>query len=432
MSDAQHLVSRRTTAVCLTLAPLCEVLEGLLSPLRGTSTSTDLTAVSERQGLFVASVLVGLLGTVLYVPGYLGLAARVAGSSRRLAVAGGALCTLGMLGFAGVRMVSAVQLQAIREPLARGAAVRLVDDLAGNPVTVTVLVMFLGSLVVGAPLLAAACWRAGLPRPAAAWWAVMPVVAFFVDDSHWGNVVTHALLLGSLGWIGWSLSPDMTPRRLLGTRAVVALLVLAPALEVLEQVLSPLSGRSTASDLAGIAARQGAFVASVLVGMVATVLYVPAFLGLASRCLPVARAWARVAAAFAVLSMLGFMGIRTAQSVELQTVRSGVDRAAEARLVDGLSANPVGAVLLVMFLGGSVVGLVSLAVACWRAGLPRPAVALLGAFPVLDLALPTHAGTVVSHAVLLVALAWLATGLAGARNEVRAPVGPSVPQASAG
>ncbi len=67
--------------------------------------------------------------------------------------------------------------------------------------------------------------------------------------------------------------------------------------------------------------------------------------------------------------------------------------------------------VLLLFLGGAVVGTVSLAVAAWRAGFPRVPAVLLALFQFVDLGLPGHTGTVVAHTVLLVALAWFATYL---------------------
>ena len=199
---------------------------------------------------------------------------------------------------------------------------------------------------------------------------------------------------------------------LIGRRATVLCLVLAPLCEVVEALLSPLRGTSTAADLRGIDAHQGLFVISVLVGLVATLLYVPAFLGLATRCLVAAPVAARVGVAFAVWSMLGFMGVRMAQAVELQAVRDGLDRGETVRLMDHLVTNPIGAPSLVLLLAGSAVGLVALAVAGWRAGLPRPALLLVAVFPFLDLALPSQTGTVASHVALLAGLGWLAVALA--------------------
>src|SRR4051794_39102079 len=147
-----------------------------------------------------------------------------------------------------------------------------------------------------------------------------------------------------------------------GLRTTAALLVLAPVGEVLEQVLSPLDGSSTPKDLTAIAAHQGAFELSTVIGVVATLLYMPAFLGLAQACLPRSRRLAPVAGWTAVAAMGGFMGIRMGQAVELSGLRHGLDRTALARTIDGAGSNPIGALMLVVFLGGALVGLVLLAV----------------------------------------------------------------------
>jgi hypothetical protein len=193
---------------------------------------------------------------------------------------------------------------------------------------------------------------------------------------------------------------------------VAACLVAAPVCEVIEAVLSPLAGTSTTADLDGIAAHQSAFVASVLVGLLGTALYVPAFLGLLRRTAARRPRLSLVASVLVVASMLGFAGVRMAQAVELQVTRDRLPSAQAAALVDHLSANPIGGVLLVMFLGGSVLGMVCLAVALWRSGgFPRPAVVLLVLFPFVDLAAPGHVGTIASHVVLLVGLTWIAVRL---------------------
>jgi hypothetical protein len=198
---------------------------------------------------------------------------------------------------------------------------------------------------------------------------------------------------------------------LITARVTAACLVAAPALEVLEQVLSPLTGRSTSADLAAIDQHRDAFATSVLIGIVATALLVPAFAGLASACLERAPRLARAGAAVIVLSMMGFFAVRMVQGVQLQLVTDGVDRHTAARLVDDLTGNPVGGAILAAFLLGSMVGLVLLAVAAWRTGLPRPAAVALGVFPFADLVMQGHLGTIASHLLLLAATSWLAVAL---------------------
>src|SRR4051812_1749998 len=101
---------------------------------------------------------------------------------------------------------------------------------------------------------------------------------------------------------------------------LAVLLVAAPLLELVETVLSPLTDRSTADDLLAIAAHRSVFVFSVLAGILATALYVPALVGLARLSWARSRVLSAVAGSIAVLSMLGFMGVRMLQAVELEAV----------------------------------------------------------------------------------------------------------------
>lgn len=196
-----------------------------------------------------------------------------------------------------------------------------------------------------------------------------------------------------------------------GRRATAVLLVVAPLLELAESVLSPLQDGSTSSELSRIAGHQGRFTASVLLGVAAVVLFTPAFLGLADACLARAPRAARIGGWVAAVSMAGFMGVRGVQAVQLAAVKDGMDRQTAGRLLDHTLTNPIGAVMLILFLGGTVIGIITLAVAVWRAGFPRPAVVLLVLFPVIDNAIQGNAGTVAAHAVFLVALGWFAVTL---------------------
>ncbi len=196
-----------------------------------------------------------------------------------------------------------------------------------------------------------------------------------------------------------------------GPRATAVLLVVAPLLELAESALSPLGDGSSASELGHIASHQGRFTLSVLFGLAAVLLYTPMFLGLANACLAKAPRAARIGGWGAAFSMAGFMGVRGMQAVQLATVEDALDPKTAASLLDHAFANPIGATLLVLFLGGTLVGIIALAIAAWRAGFPRPAVVLLVLFPIIDNAVQGPAGTIAAHAVFLVALGWFATAL---------------------
>jgi hypothetical protein len=196
-----------------------------------------------------------------------------------------------------------------------------------------------------------------------------------------------------------------------GRRATGMLLVAASLLELTETLLSPLANASTSAEMARIAAHQGQFTISVLCGMVAVLLFGPGFLGLANICASTVPRLGRFAGWVAAFSMTGFFGVRGIQAVQLATVRDGLDHATAGKVIDDAGTNPLGALVLVLFLGGALVGTIALAVATWRAGLPRIPAVLLGLFQLVDLAAPGHAGTLLAHTLLLVAFAWFALAL---------------------
>lgn len=208
---------------------------------------------------------------------------------------------------------------------------------------------------------------------------------------------------------------------------LAVLLVAAPLMELVETVLSPLTDGSTADDLHAIAAHRSVFVVSALAGILATVLYVPAFVGLARMSWRRSRVLSAVGGSIAVLSMLGFMGVRMLQAFELQAVDQHLPVGQAARLVDGAGTNALGSVITVMFLGGTVVALVCVGVAAWRARVaPVAAVVLLIAFPFIDFLAPGHLATIASHTILFAGLAWIALSLLRRdHRHLAAPVGVS-------
>jgi hypothetical protein len=214
--------------------------------------------------------------------------------------------------------------------------------------------------------------------------------------------------------------------RLLGTTAVAVLLVAAPVLEVVEQAISPLTSSSTHADVLAISQHETRFVVSVLIGIVATLLFLPGLLGLAARTAGRAPVASRVAAGLVCIGFPGFMAIRLGQAVELQGVRDDLSPRTTANLIDHLGSNPIGLPIMICFLGGTVIGVIALGVAAWRAGLPRPAAVLVGAFGIIDDATDGVVPGWLSHVVLLVGLAWIAVALVQRERTAAAP-GPDVP-----
>lgn len=200
--------------------------------------------------------------------------------------------------------------------------------------------------------------------------------------------------------------------RLLDRRAAALCLLLAPLLEVVEAAFSPLRDTTTAADISAIAAHQQRFTLSVAAGLVATMLYVPAFLGAGSLGADRSRRLATAATSLLVLAMLGFSGVRMGQAFELSAVRQHMAPDVAAKLMDGAATTVPGAALMAVFLLGSTLGLWLLSAALWRSQVvPRPAVLAVAAFPLIDLGLKGHLATIAAHVVLFAGLAVIATRL---------------------
>jgi hypothetical protein len=115
-------------------------------------------------------------------------------------------------------------------------------------------------------------------------------------------------------------------------------------------------------------------------------------------------AW--TAGAFLTCAMVGLAAVHGAEMMAYGLVRTGNPSAAVTALEGGNLGLP-GVVLLVLFLGGAALGVVTMSVALWRSPLvPRLAPVFLLAFAVLDFAVGSP---VISHVVALaggVVLAW--------------------------
>ncbi|MBS1675578.1 MAG: hypothetical protein JSS74_16610 [Actinobacteria bacterium] len=208
------------------------------------------------------------------------------------------------------------------------------------------------------------------------------------------------------------------------TALLCVCLIAAPLAETVEQLLSPLTGGSTADDLAAIAAAPERFLLSVLIGLLATALLLPALLGLAHRTSERSPLLALFASIAIGASLLGFAGVRMSQGFEYAFATGGASPATAAAQFEAAIAAPIGMVMTIAFLAGTVIGIVLLAIGLWRSRrVPVGSIILLLLFPVADLTAPAPAGPVISHLILLAALTWMAIALlrtAPARRAVHA------------
>lgn len=165
---------------------------------------------------------------------------------------------------------------------------------------------------------------------------------------------------------------------LIWIRTTAVCLILAPLLQAAATVIS--ISLQPSGDMAGpldaIAVHETALVISTLVGLAATILYVPAFVGLAHNVAMRSPILSLVAAFFSICSMVGFAGLQGLQAIHLGDAQSASNR--DVPLIDG--GNPITAGMLLLFQVGTFVGMITLIIAVWRSGrFPKAPLILLAA-----------------------------------------------------
>jgi hypothetical protein len=182
-------------------------------------------------------------------------------------------------------------------------------------------------------------------------------------------------------------------------------LVTGAALQVAEFVLEN-PPDDNAARVAHWVAHPTATAASMALGLAAVPFLLAGFATVLRVTWVHSRRLSVVSGAFLAAAMVGLAAVHGAELTAFATATGG-DRSAAVAMLDGDHVVAPMVVLLVMFLGGAVLGTLTLTAAIWRSPLlPRIAAVGVLAFAVLDLA---AGAPLVSHAVALVnalVLAW--------------------------
>jgi hypothetical protein len=199
-----------------------------------------------------------------------------------------------------------------------------------------------------------------------------------------------------------------------GSRYLAAALVtVGAALQVAEFVLEPAGQDTTSARLAWWADHSTRLEWSQAAGLVAIPFLIGGFAVMVALTRRFSRKLAAVAAVALTMAMTGLAAIHGVELAARIAAQSGSANAAHA-ILEGTGMGVPGIALFVMFLGGALIGTVTIYTAMWRSPLvPRLAVAFGVAFVVLDLFLGMGvAGHVAALASGLV-LAWaVVTGYA--------------------
>jgi hypothetical protein len=176
-------------------------------------------------------------------------------------------------------------------------------------------------------------------------------------------------------------TPTTTFRRRFGAVAVVV----APVLFAVGELTSPTEGDDPAGDLGIQAAHHGQLLLSIAAGLLASVLFIPAFFALMN---PVRRRGTVLTHLGGGMALLGTavsgLALAGLDFMLYEASAPGVDRPALSRFLAHATKDPVGAPFLIghyLF----AIGLILLAVGLYRAGVGyRWATALLGLAPLLE------------------------------------------------
>lgn len=167
----------------------------------------------DHEVFYRAEWVAGMFGGFLLLLGFLGLWQFTRWHAPRLTAIGAVILTWGLAGqiFSDVATFTA---QVVAADVLGGdrAEILIVDGYLQDPgMIVAVLVPVIAGMFFGVLLLAAACWRSGLPRGAAALLALWPVWDFF-GPSPLGPFTTDLLLVGGTAWLAVSVARLSGPR----------------------------------------------------------------------------------------------------------------------------------------------------------------------------------------------------------------------------
>ncbi len=202
--------NRVLVGASLIIAPLVIVAQEWIAPEPGgeREASDVLAAIADHPGRYEAAMLLGILAAILLIPALAGLALTIRDRGVLLAWLGGMFGVIGAVGFACQNTINIGFLELATADGERARMVALYEGVRGSTAGLVIELLFIGGLLLGLVLLAAAVWRSGLAPRAAA----ILILTFVVLDMMLSgqmrllDVAVHLVLAAGLGWVGWEIS----------------------------------------------------------------------------------------------------------------------------------------------------------------------------------------------------------------------------------
>jgi hypothetical protein len=156
-----------------------------------------------------------------------------------------------------------------------------------------------------------------------------------------------------------------------------AALIAFPLVGLASAIVGPESAAATSEQLETVAADHDEFLASVLLGLLALVLLIPAILGVAHPLRIRAVSFGNVGAGLALAGVIGLASLNGLGLVLYEMTAEDLDRDQMVLLFDRVESNVGFQVILVMALAGLGLGMLLLMAAAARGGLAPPWVPIL-------------------------------------------------------
>jgi hypothetical protein len=211
-SDSRNF-SRTLAAIGLIAGPLLFTIQGLLDPAWASDSAEYLTAVADDKGRYIAAGAAGTIGSLLFIPGLLGVMRLFRSRSITLGQIAAGLLTVGVIGLSAILAFNGFDVF-LADHADRAAAVEIYDDLddSGALIAYFLFFFFIG-IVLGSILLAIALFRR---RIVPIWSPILLVVSIVVsflasEESGIVNAISFLILtaaLAPLAMLIWGLSDD--------------------------------------------------------------------------------------------------------------------------------------------------------------------------------------------------------------------------------